>query len=91
MVGGNAALWLRLDNLSERGGGGPRDRLELARRVAGCDILGGMGRSSSSMSGRRSIFDLCNGIGTKRTCGNSLTMSASEGRTDFGARFEPKV
>ena len=51
MVGGNAALWLRLDNLSGRGGGGPRDRLELARRVAGCDILRGMGRSSSSMSG----------------------------------------
>jgi hypothetical protein len=22
VVGGNAALWLRLDNLSERGGGG---------------------------------------------------------------------
>ena len=43
MVGGNAALWLRLDNLSDRGGGGQpvsalRDRLELARRVAGCNI-----------------------------------------------------
>jgi len=43
VVGGNAALWLRFDNLSDRGGGGQpvsalRDYLELARRVVGCDI-----------------------------------------------------
>ena len=32
---------------------------------------------------RRSIFDFCNTIGTKRTCWGHLTMSALEGRTDL--------
>jgi hypothetical protein len=43
VVGGNAALWLRLDNLSKRGGDGQpvsalRDRLELAHRLARCNV-----------------------------------------------------
>jgi hypothetical protein len=61
VVGGNAALWLRLDNLSERGGGGQpvstlRDRVELARRVAGCNNLLSLPRARYSEASLKICF-----------------------------------
>ena len=47
VVGGNAALWLRLDRLSERGGGNP---VALSWRVESRGVtLSAWGRSSSSI------------------------------------------